>query len=69
MYKAKIISIVEPGIYKIDIPSLGFSESRSYSIGQKGYLPDYVPDDLVIVSSLNSGEWVILGYVYGQKGD
>ena len=68
MYKAKIISVLGSGRYMISIPSIGVNDSKSYSIGPKNSLSEYEPGDLVIVSKVNSGEWVIIGYVYGQGG-
>lgn len=63
MYKAKI-SYIEEGIFKVEIPSLNISSVKANLIMDKGYKPQYSIGDLVIVTQLNTGEFIIIGYVY-----
>lgn len=63
MYKAKITEISKE-IYKVNIPSLGLSSVTAHLVIDKGNKPLYSVGDLVIVTELNTGEFVILGYVF-----
>lgn len=63
MYKAKIIKILNKSTYQVEIPSIGIS-TQAHLICDKGYSPLYSTGDLVIVSELNTGEYIILGVVF-----
>ena len=66
MYKAKILEIGK-NTHKVDIPSLGIV-IQAYYLFQGEY--SYSVGDLVIVSKLNTDEYIILGQVkYNNWGD
>lgn len=67
MYKAKISKVLENYVYEVEVPSLAFTITGVHQIGPKGGNFFYQPGDLVIIDRLNDGNWVVVGYVYGQK--
>jgi hypothetical protein len=62
MYKGKITE-VSNNLYKVNIPSLDMTVS-AHLIITKGVTPSYSAGDLVVVSKLNTGEYIIIGYVF-----
>jgi predicted transcriptional regulator len=66
MYKAKIEKINTNSTFNITIPCLKYSGVKAYAITKKGELPGYDIGDLVLVEEVNTNDWVILGYIFGQ---
>lgn len=67
IYLGKITKInsMEDTFY-VDIPSLG-TEVMVFCIGLKGVYHGLEVGDLVAVAETNTQNYVILGYVFGQK--
>lgn len=68
LYKAKITKVNIDNTFNVKIPSLGMEDIVAHYIGPKNQRSALDLDDLVMVEETNDYSWVIIGYVYGQKG-
>lgn len=68
MYKAKILKNNKNGSFQITLPSLELKEVLAYEVGVKSLPSTLETGDLVIADKVGD-DWVILGYVKGQKDE